>query len=121
MTKSTEEKILQAVNLSPDESMVEKLTEIHPMKQVAYASVIQVCVFGFMLLSFWTIHQFVQENYKMAMIYESPDKGKTVYAREIGAPIADRKQIKPSAVEDAADAMAAGAYNDRVRREKGRV
>jgi len=59
MTKSTEEKILQAVNLSPDESMVEKLTEIHPMKQVAYASVIQVCVFGFMLLSFWTIHQFV--------------------------------------------------------------
>jgi len=59
MTKSTEEKILQAVNLSPDESMVEKLTEIHPMKQVAYASVIQVCVFGFMMLSFWTIHQFV--------------------------------------------------------------
>ena len=59
MTKSTEEKILQAVNLSPDESIIEKLTEIHPMKQVAYASVIQVCVFGFMLLSFWTIHQFV--------------------------------------------------------------
>jgi len=59
MTKSTEEKILQAVNLSPNESMVEKLTEIHPMKQVAYASVIQVCVFGFMMLSFWTIHQFV--------------------------------------------------------------
>lgn len=59
MTKSTEEKILQAVNLSPDESMIEKLTEIHPMKQVAYASVIQVCVFGFMMLSFWTIQQFV--------------------------------------------------------------
>lgn len=59
MTKSTEEKILQAVNLSPDESMIEKLTEIHPMKQVAYASVIQICVFGFMMLSFWTIHQFV--------------------------------------------------------------
>jgi hypothetical protein len=59
MTKSTEEKILQAVNLSPDESIVEKLTEIHPMKQAAYASVIQVCVFGFMMLSFWTIHQFV--------------------------------------------------------------
>lgn len=59
MTKSTEEKILQVVNLSPDESIVEKLTDIHPMKQVAYASIIQVCVFGFMLLSFWTIHQFV--------------------------------------------------------------
>lgn len=59
MTKSTEEKILQVVNLSPDESIVEKLTDIHPMKQVAYASIIQVCVFGFMLVSFWTIHQFV--------------------------------------------------------------
>lgn len=59
MTKSTEEKILQVVNLSPDESIVEKLTNIHPMKQVAYASIIQVCVFGFMLVSFWTIHQFV--------------------------------------------------------------
>jgi hypothetical protein len=59
MTKSTEEKILQAVNLSPDESMIEKLTEIHPMKQAVYASVLQVCVFGFMLLSFWTIHQVV--------------------------------------------------------------
>lgn len=55
----------------------------------------------------------------MVKIYESPDKGKTVYAREIGAPIESRKLIKqPSAVEDAANAMAAGAYNDRIRREK---
>ena len=54
-----DKKILQYVNLSPNESIVEKLTEIHPMKQVAYASVIQVCVFGFMLLAFWTINQFV--------------------------------------------------------------
>jgi hypothetical protein len=57
----------------------------------------------------------------MAKIYESPDKGKTVYEREMGAPIETRRQVKPSAVEDAADAMAAGAYNDRVRREKGRL
>ena len=35
--------------------MIEKLTDIHPMKQVAWASVIQVCVFGFMMLSFWII------------------------------------------------------------------
>lgn len=55
----------------------------------------------------------------MAKIYESPDKGKTVYEREIGAPVSTRRQIKPSAVEDAADAMARAAYNDRVRREKG--
>jgi hypothetical protein len=59
MTKSTEEKILQAVNLSPDESIVEKLVEIHPMKQVFYASVIQVCVLGFMLGSMALIDLFV--------------------------------------------------------------
>jgi len=55
----TERKILQAVNLSPNESVVEKLTEIHPMRQVFWASVIQVCVFGFMLLAFATINFFV--------------------------------------------------------------
>jgi len=48
-----EEKILQVVNLSPSESWVEKLHNVHPMKQIAVASVIQVCVFGFMLLSFY--------------------------------------------------------------------
>jgi len=51
-----EEKILQVVNLSPSESWVEKLTEIHPMRQVFWASIIQVCVFGLMLLAFWTIN-----------------------------------------------------------------
>ena len=59
MTKSTEEKILQAVNLSPDESIVEKLVDIHPMKQVFYASIIQVCVLGFMLGSMALIDLFV--------------------------------------------------------------
>ena len=49
---STEEKALQIVNLSPSESAIEKLIEMHPMRQVAWASVIQVCVFGFMLLAF---------------------------------------------------------------------
>lgn len=52
-------KVLQYVNLSPDESIIEKLVEMHPMRQVVYASVVQVLVFGFMLLSFWTINQFV--------------------------------------------------------------
>jgi len=47
-----EEKILQVVNLSPSEAWVEKLHDVHPMKQVAVASVIQICVFGFMLLMF---------------------------------------------------------------------
>ena len=51
-----EKKILQVVNLAPSESIVEKLVEVHPMKQVFWASVIQVCVFGFMLLAFFTIN-----------------------------------------------------------------
>ena len=53
------EKILQVVNLSPSESWVEKLVEVHPMRQIFWASVIQVCVFGFMLLSFWAINEVV--------------------------------------------------------------
>lgn len=51
-----EKKILQVVNLSPSESWVEKLSEVHPMRQVFWASIIQVCVFGLMLLAFWTIN-----------------------------------------------------------------
>ena len=50
-----EEKLLQVVNLSPNEDWIEKLTEIHPMKQIFWASIIQLCVFGFMLLSFLLI------------------------------------------------------------------
>jgi hypothetical protein len=47
-------KILQAVNLSPpvDESFFDKLENVHPMKQITYAAIIQVLVFGFMLLAF---------------------------------------------------------------------
>lgn len=50
-----QEKLLQVVNLSPSEDWVEKLTEVHPMKQIVWASIVQVAVFGFMLLSFWGI------------------------------------------------------------------
>ena len=50
-----EKKILQAVNLSPNESVVEKIVDVHPMKQVIIVSVVQIAVFGFMLLSFWFI------------------------------------------------------------------
>jgi hypothetical protein len=59
MTKSTEEKILQVVNLSPSESWVERIVDIHPMKQVAYASVLQLLVFGSMLFSFFLINKVV--------------------------------------------------------------
>lgn len=50
------EKVLQVVNLAPSESWIEKLTEIHPMKQIFWASIIQFIVFGFMLFSFWMIN-----------------------------------------------------------------
>ncbi len=32
----------------------------------------------------------------MTKIFESPDKGKTVYVREFGAPISTRKLVKDS-------------------------
>ena len=51
-----EKKLLQVVNLAPSESWLENITEIHPMKQITYASILQVVVFGFMLLSFGTIN-----------------------------------------------------------------
>lgn len=57
--KSTEEKVLQAVNLSPDVDVLDKLVEMHPMRQVFWASIIQVCVLGFMLFSMFLIGQFV--------------------------------------------------------------
>ena len=53
---STPEKVLQIVNLSPSESWLEKLTEVHPMRQVFWATIIQVNVFGLMLLAFWVIN-----------------------------------------------------------------
>jgi len=46
-------KILQVVNLSPSESWIEKIVDIHPMKQITVASIVQVAVFGFMLFMFW--------------------------------------------------------------------
>jgi len=58
-SERAQKKVLQVVNLSPSESWVEKLHDVHPMKQIAVASVIQVCVFGFMILSFFIINQFV--------------------------------------------------------------
>jgi hypothetical protein len=59
-TPETEKKVLQIVNLSPNESVIEKLTDVHPMKQIFWASIVQVCVFGFMMLSFAIINIFVQ-------------------------------------------------------------
>tara|TARA_R100001463_G_scaffold22411_1_gene53796 strand:- start:176 stop:358 length:183 start_codon:yes stop_codon:yes gene_type:complete len=55
MKKLTEEKLLQVANLSPDIEWIDKIEQVHPMKQVAIMSVVQVGMFGFMLLSFFLI------------------------------------------------------------------
>ena len=55
MKKETEKKILQAANLSPSEDWIEKIVEVHPMRQVTIMSVVQVSVFMFMLLAFHII------------------------------------------------------------------
>ena len=55
MKKEIEKKILQAANLSPSEDWIERIVEVHPMKQVTIMSVVQVSVFMFMLLSFHII------------------------------------------------------------------
>tara|TARA_R110000744_G_C18915235_1_gene511099 strand:+ start:340 stop:534 length:195 start_codon:yes stop_codon:yes gene_type:complete len=60
MKKSTEEKVLQIVNLAPSEDLIERLVEVHPMKQIFWASVIQVCVFGLMLASFGVINLYLE-------------------------------------------------------------
>ena len=57
----TQKKILQVVNLSPDASVLERIEEVHPMKQIAVMSVVQVLVFGFMLLSFWLINLYLSQ------------------------------------------------------------
>tara|TARA_R110001632_G_scaffold98240_1_gene204817 strand:- start:146 stop:334 length:189 start_codon:yes stop_codon:yes gene_type:complete len=54
MTKEKiNKKILQVVNLAPNEAWVEKIVDVHPMKQITIASIVQAIVFGFMLVMFW--------------------------------------------------------------------
>ena len=55
--KINNKKILQVVNLSPSEDWIERIVEVHPMKQITIASIIQAIVFGFMLSMFWLISQ----------------------------------------------------------------
>jgi hypothetical protein len=49
MKKTKEEKLLQVANLSPDEDWIEKIVDVHPMKQVAIMSVVQAVMFFGML------------------------------------------------------------------------
>ena len=46
MTKEkTNKKILQVVNLAPSETWIEKIVDVHPIKQITIASIIQVWVY----------------------------------------------------------------------------
>ena len=55
-----EEKLLQIVNLSPSEEWMERIVEIHPMRQIFWATIVQVSVFGFMMLAFSTINFYLE-------------------------------------------------------------
>jgi len=45
--------------MNKEESVLEKLTEIHPIRQAAYASVIQIVVLGFMFGTMALINMFL--------------------------------------------------------------
>ena len=53
--KTKEEKLLQAANLAPSEEWIEKITEVHPMRQVFIMSIVQIVVLAFMGISMFAI------------------------------------------------------------------
>jgi len=55
LKKSTEKRVLQAANLAPSEDMLEKIVEIHPMRQVAIMSIVQIVVLAFMGVSMYIV------------------------------------------------------------------
>ena len=57
--KSTEEKLLMVANLSPDVDWIDRIEQVHPMKQVTIMSLVQVGVLGFMALCISLINLFV--------------------------------------------------------------
>ena len=54
-----EEKLLQVANLSPSEDWIEKIVNVHPMKQVVIMSLVQLGALAFMFFSFFLIDLFV--------------------------------------------------------------
>lgn len=65
MKKSTEKRVLQAANLAPSEDMLEKIVEIHPMRQVAIMSIVQIVVLGFMGLSMYIVQVVIDSGIKL--------------------------------------------------------
>jgi len=48
----------------------------------------------------------------MTKIFESPDKGKTVYEREFGAPYTERKLVKQTPHEELIEAIRGFEWKD---------
>ena len=55
ISKETEKKARQIINLAPSEDWIEKVVEVHPMRQIAIMSVVQVVVLAFMGISMYVI------------------------------------------------------------------
>lgn len=55
MKTTTEKKLLQAANLAPSEEWIEKVTEVHPMRQIFIMSIVQIVVLAFMGVSMLAI------------------------------------------------------------------
>lgn len=53
-----DKKVLQVVNLAPSESWIEKMVHVHPMKQIFWASIVQVSVF-FGMLGMFQVNQWI--------------------------------------------------------------
>ena len=81
--EATNKKILQIVNLAPSETWLENITDVHPMKQIVWASIIQACVFGFMLLSFLLISIATEaRDFDFEQIKEDGDKLEALYQKD---------------------------------------
>ena len=55
MKTTTEKKLLQAANLAPSGEWIEKVTEVHPMRQIFIMSIVQIVVLAFMGVSMLAI------------------------------------------------------------------
>jgi hypothetical protein len=79
----TSKKLLQIVNLAPSETWLERVQDVHPMKQIVWASIIQACVFGFMLLSFLLISIATEaREFDFEQMKEDGDKLEALYQKE---------------------------------------
>ena len=65
ISEKTEKKLLQVANLAPSEDMLEKIVEIHPMRQVAIMSVIQMVVLAFMGFSMYLIQLVIDSGVQL--------------------------------------------------------